>query len=121
MDDLEIPEINSPQRGSKDGYLQLFFISRQQLGRIIEQTQGVSDQRVLMYTKFMVSSITDDTLRKEAQDFLMKGLEEIAEEDASAEDKNKMIFNLCMDLQGHITAFYDQFLGITHRLKAGSV
>ena len=121
MDDLEIPEINSPQRGSKDGYLQLFFISRQQLGRIIEQTQGVSDPRVLMYTKFMISSITDDELRGKAWEFLNEGLEKINDEPWSAEEKSKAIFNLCIELQGHISAFYDQFLGITHRLKAGSV
>jgi hypothetical protein len=120
-DQIEIPEINSPQRGSKDGYLQLFFLARQQLGRIIEQTSGLTDQRILMYTKHMISSITDDELREKAWDDLYENMKRIEEEGGTPEQKSAKIFDYCMELQGDITAFYDQFLGITHRLKAGTV
>jgi len=120
-DQLEMPEMNTPQRGSKEGYLQLFFISRQQFGRIIENSTSFTDERVIMYTRFMISSITDDDLRAEAEDNLDKDLEEIDKMEGSNEAKSKLRFKVCMYMLGDITAFYDQFLGVTHRLRIGNV
>ena len=121
MDDNEMPEMNSPQRGSKEGYLQLFFISRQQLGRIIENMQSITDPRVVTYTRFMISSIPDDELRIKAEDEFEAAMSEINKKSISNEAKaeEKLIF--CMQIQGDIVAFYDQFLGITHRLRIGMV
>lgn len=121
LEDLEMPEMNSPQRGSKEGYLQLFFISRQQLGRIIETSTSITDKRIIMYTRFMISSITDDGLRAQAEDELDLLLKEIADKDISNEERAEQTFVVCMRLQGDIVAFYDQFLGITHRLRIGTV
>lgn len=121
MEDLEMPEMNTPQRGSKDGYLQLFFLSRQQLGRIIENMQAVTDPRIVVYTRFMISSITDDTLRADAEDLFEEELVKIEKLEISNDKKGEMRLQLCMQIQGDIVAFYDQFLGISHRLRVGLV
>ena len=47
-------DLGIPTRGSKEGYLGLYFISRQQLGNIIGNLQGVTDQRLEIFTRFMI-------------------------------------------------------------------
>ena len=114
-------EIASPMRGSVEGYQQARFISFQQMGSIIQSMQSWNDPRVQAMTLHDISSISDDELR----DLAFRMLDElIAKHTAGAKtdlDKGKGIFRACMEMQGHVTAFYDEFTGVTHRLKIGHV
>ena len=120
--DEQIITLDKPQRGAKDGYLQLFFVSRQQMGRIIsDENTGVTDHRIVTYTKYLISSITDDEIRFTIMKKYKDGLLEIKHKPENNEVKFGEVVDLSMEVLGDVTAFYDEFLGITHRLKLGVV
>jgi hypothetical protein len=75
-----------------------------------------------MYTLKFISTITDDSIRKQAFDMFNDRISAINSSSGSVDEKNQQIADFCVgEMQGHITAFYDQFLGITHRLRLGTV
>jgi hypothetical protein len=120
MNQEDIIEFDRPTRGSKDGYLQLYFISRQQLGRIIsDPSQSSTDGRIVTYTKFLISSITDDEIRDTVRKKYLKTIEDINNENYDNDIRHEKIIDACMEVLGDINAFYDEFLGISHRLKVG--
>lgn len=120
MEDEQIITLDKPQRGAKDGYLQLFFVSRQQMGRIIaDDNISTTDDRIVIYTKYLISSITDDTIRFNVMKKYTTKLNEIKEKQIDNQLKYDEIIDASMDVLGDVTAFYDEFLGITHRLRVG--
>lgn len=120
MADEDIIEFDRPTRGSKDGYLQLYFISRQQLGRIIsDPDQSSTDRRIVTYTKFLISSITDDDIRDAVKQKYLGLIAEAKAKDTDNEQRHEELIDACMEILGDINAFYDEFLGISHRLKVG--
>lgn len=119
-DDEQIITLDKPQRGAKDGYLQLFFISRQQMGRIIsDEYGGATDYRIVTYTKYLISSITDDTIRANVMEKYKTTLDKIKNKNIDNQAKFDEIVDASMDVLGDVTAFYDEFLGVTHRLRVG--
>lgn len=120
MAEEEIIEFDRPTRGSKDGYLQLYFVSRQQLGRIIsDPDQSSTDHRIVTYTKFLISSITDDDIRGAVKEKYLNLIKETKEKDMDNEQRHEELINACMEILGDVNAFYDEFLGISHRLRVG--
>lgn len=120
MPEEDIIEFDRPTRGSKDGYLQLYFISRQQLGRIIsDPDQSPTDRRIITFTKFLISSITDDTIRDNVRVKYRGLLQDIKQKDIDNEQRHEEIVDASMEILGDVNAFYDEFLGISHRLKVG--
>ena len=120
MAEEDIIEFDRPTRGSKDGYLQLYFISRQQLGRIIsDPDQSSTDRRIVTYTKFLISSITDDDIRDAVKQKYLGLIAEAKAKDTDNEQRHEELIDACMEILGDINAFYDEFLGISHRLKVG--
>ncbi|HOB44227.1 MAG TPA: hypothetical protein PKV78_13600 [Methanoculleus thermophilus] len=113
-------DLGIPTRGSKEGYLGLYFISRQQLGNIIGNLQGVTDQRLEIFTRFMISSITDRETREELLEKLNEELEK-ARDLRDVEERGRAAMVAYMDVIGDVTEWYDEFLGITHRLVIGTV
>jgi hypothetical protein len=115
--------LEKPERGAKDGYLQMFYNSSNSLNGVIRESNGISDHRIRLMTLKMIGGITDDTIRAKTFEFFEHKIKEIHDHtDWSADKKNEEIANFCCgEMQGHITSFYDQFLGITHRLKLGGV
>jgi hypothetical protein len=118
--DEQIITLDKPQRGAKDGYLQLFFVSRQQMGRIIsDESGGATDFRIVTYTKYLISSITDDTIRETVRKKYNDKLGEIKVKNLDNQQRFDETVEASMEILGDVTAFYDEFLGITHRLKIG--
>ena len=118
----QIITLDKPQRGAKDGYLQLFFVSRQQMGRIIsDEYGGATDYRLVTYTKYMISSITDDTIRETVRKKYNDKLHEIKQTSSDNQDRFDKTVEASMEIMGDVTAFFDEFMGITHRLKVGVV
>ena len=114
--------IDKPERGAKDGYLQMFFNSSIQMNRVIAESNGISDHRIRLLTLKMISGITDDTLRQKAFDYFNQKIAGINSTDKSADEKNQEIANFCCgEMQGLIVSWYDQFMAITHRLRLGRV
>lgn len=117
-----VVSLDKPQRGSKDGYLQLFFISRQQLGRIISDTEfSRTDYRLVIYTKYLISSITDDDIRDQVMKKYQNMITEAKQNHKDNESRYDALVDATMEVLGDITAFYDEFMGVTHRLKVGLV
>ena len=114
--------LDKPERGSKDGYLQTFNNMRMQFGKIIVESNGVSDHRIRLYTLSAISTVTDDNLRKTMFDYFQQEIEKINKLDIGVDERNQRIADFCVgEMWGQITSFYDQFLGITHRLRLGTV
>jgi hypothetical protein len=122
-------QIDKPERGSKDGYLQTFFNTSLQMNRLIAEGNGISDPRIRLFTLKMISSITDDVIRKTAFDYFFQQIDTImvmkdpiSGKLLSMDERNQKIADFCCgEMQGHITAWYDEYMGITHRLKLGRV
>jgi hypothetical protein len=109
-----------PQRGAKEGYLASYFNERGQMSRIIAETNGVD--RIRLMTLKMIAGITDDKIRADTFEYFNKTIEAINATNDSANEKNQKINDFCCgEMQGHINAFYDQFIGVTHRLKLGTL
>jgi hypothetical protein len=115
--------LEKPERGAKDGYLQSFFRARDQMGRLIAEGNGYTDPRIRLYMLNMISGITDDTIRENAFEIFDKEIKKINETvGLSADEKQQEIANFCCGkMMGHVIAWYDQFMGITHRLRLGEV
>lgn len=115
--------LEKPERGAKDGYLQRFYGSSATMDSVIRDSNGIADHRLRLLTLKMIAGITDDTVRELAFKYFYAEIEKINKTpDISSEEKNQRIADFCCGrMQGHIVAFYDQFLGITHRLKLGTV
>ena len=115
--------LEKPQRGSKDGYLQAFFNASQQMNRIIAESNGIADFRFRLYTLKMIAGITDDKIRKTMLEYFDQRISNINNlTDLTSDERNQKIADFCCgEMQGHIVAWYDQFMGITHRLKLGEV
>jgi len=120
--------IDKPERGAKEGYLVSFFNSSQQMNRVIAESNGISDHRIRLLTLKMIASITDDDKREKTFQYFaqeLKKIEEMKDKDnnrLSADEKNQKIADFCCgEMQGHITSWYDEFLGITHKLRLGDI
>lgn len=114
--------LEKPERGAKEGYLGMFYDSSRQMNRVIAESNGISDHRIRLLTLKMIAGITDDTIRAKAFLYFNDKIEEMRKSGKSADEINQDIANFCCgEMQGHIVSFYDQFLGITHRLKLGRV
>ena len=115
--------IDKPERGAREGYLQMFYTASQQMNRVIAESNGISDHRIRLLTLKMIAGITDDTIRYKTFQYFESRIAEInAQKGVDANEKNQQIANFCCgEMQGLIVSFYDQFLGITHRLKLGEV
>ena len=120
--------VDKPQRGAKEGYLTSYFNSSQQMNRVIAESNGISDHRIRLLTLKMIAGITDDDIREKTFMFFsqelakIEGLTNKDGERLSADEKNQKIADFCCgEMQGLIVAWYDQFMGITHRLRLGGV
>ncbi len=114
--------LEKPERGAKDGYLQTYFNMKSQMGKIIMDSNGIGDHRIRLFVLNEISSITDDTTREKLINILNEKIKSIKDQNLDAAVENQMIADFCVgEMQGQVTAFYDEFLGITHRLKLGTV
>lgn len=123
VSDGEAIVLEKPERGAKDGYLSKFYNESSSLNGVIRESNGISDHRIRLMTLKMIGGITDDTIRAKTFEYFDQRIAKInATPGLSAEEKNEQIANFCCgEMQGLITSFYDQFLGITHRLKLGGI
>jgi hypothetical protein len=115
--------VDKPERGAKEGYLSKYYNESNALNGVIRESNGISDHRIRLMTLKMIAGITDDTIRAQAFGYFEMRINKINDTPGiSADEKNQLIANFCCgEMQGHIVSFYDQFLGITHRLKLGRV
>lgn len=115
--------LEKPERGAKDGYIQRYYGSSATMDSVIRDSNGIADHRIRLLTLKMIGSVTDDTIRETMFQYFEREIEKINKmPDTSTEEKNQRIADFCCGrMQGHIIAFYDQFLGVTHRLKLGRV
>ena len=120
--------VDKPERGSKDGYLQTYFNTSLQMNRLIAEGNGISDPRIRLLTLKMISGIADDGIRKKTLDYFFQKITDIMQEKDSAgkllsmEERNQKIADFCCgEAQGMILAWYDEYMGITHKLRLGKV
>lgn len=115
---IEDFDFGTPQRGTKEGYLTTFFNNRMHVAHLITQYQGISDIRIQIMTMYLISTITDDTERKKLSDAFQSDLEAV-EGEKTAEKRALKANRVCMEYMGKVSSWYDEFLGITHRLTFG--
>lgn len=110
-------DLGAPWRGAKEGYLQNYFITRQNFGSMLLSISSYADPRIPLMTDFLISAITDDTTRIAASELKRERYRDYINEmdDPSEEDKAQCLARACMDTLGDITAWYDEFLGITNK------
>lgn len=129
-------DINRPQRGARDGYFYLWIELNKQYGEIINTMQtGRYDPRIKRKVRQMIATVVDDNTQLWLWNVFEGALHNITtkpgmrfdekekewvEVKLTAEEKNELIMDLCDLIVGQIWAFYDQFMGVSHRLKMGN-
>ena len=116
-------EVNRPQRGSRDGYFYLWLELNKQYGEITNSMVGGRyDTRIYRKIRHMISTITDDSIRLYAWNLLDGTIHQIKNDKSltTAEQKNDAIMDTCDIILGEVWSFYDQFMGVTHRLRMGN-
>lgn len=120
---MAVIDLGAPLRGSKDGYLQHFFISRQIFAQILAEVTSTRDPKISLYTDYMISSVTDEDDRKELYlkkaAYYQENLDALDSDDPTEEEKATALAEACMKVQGDITSWFDSFLAITHSQTYG--
>jgi len=113
-------DVKRPQRGARDGYYYEFIELNKAYSRIIESMQGTYDPRLRRIVRQMIGTVVDDNLQIFLWN-LIDGIEHNIDKDTSLkpEARNNAKMDLCDLILGQISSYYDQFVGVTHRLKAG--
>jgi len=107
-----------PMRGTKDGYLQNYFQTRQTFAQMLVNVDNVRDPRITLYTDFLISGITDakdrELLYLMKADYYKKQINELDDDDPSEEQKGVALATACMRVLGDVSSWFDEFLAITH-------
>jgi hypothetical protein len=116
-------DVNRPMRGSKDGYFFLWLDLNKQYGEIANSMDKENyDPRLYRKIRHMIATITDDSIRLYAWNLLDGTIHQIEKDTKldTPQKKNKAIMDTCDIILGEIWSFYDQFVGVTHRLRLGN-
>jgi hypothetical protein len=115
-------DVNRPMRGSKDGYFYLWLDLNKQYGEIANSMTGKYDPRIYRKIRHMIATITDDSIRLYAWNLFDSTMNNIQNDPKLSTEsmKNDAIMDMCDILLGEIWSFYDQFVGVSHRLLVGN-
>ena len=116
-------DVNRPQRGARDGYYQLWLEMNKEYMKIIANMGDKRyDARIPRMVRHMIASITDDSIRLYAWNLFDSTMYNIRKKtpELSVEERSELIMDMCDVILGEIGAFYDQFAGVTHRLRMGN-
>jgi len=115
-------DVNRPMRGSKDGYFYLWLDLNKQYGEIANSMTSKYDPRIYRKIRHMIATITDDSIRLYAWNLLDSTMNQIENDPKlkSESAKNDAVMDMCDILLGEIWSFYDQFVGVSHRLLVGN-
>ena len=110
-------DVGLPRKSAKDGYLASYFITKQHLAAAIQDSRGPSDPRLRLFTHLLISDIVDDERRREIYARFTKMVANILKEkDLDGDEKSWKIVEAIMVTLGDISAFYDEYLGVsTHQ------
>ena len=107
-----------PMRGTKDGYLQSYFQTRQTFAQMLANVDNVRDPRITLYTDFLISGITDSEdrilLYEMKTDYYNEQIKLLDDDDPSEEQKGIALAAACMRVLGDVSSWFDEFLAITH-------
>lgn len=116
-------DVNRPQRGARDGYFYLWIELNKQYGDICNSMDGGRyDPRLYRKIRHMIGTITDDSIRLYAWNLLDGAINNIKNDTTLQTDsqKHEALMDICDVMLGEIWSFYDQFMGVTHRLRMGN-
>jgi hypothetical protein len=116
-------DVNRPMRGAKDGYMWRWFDLDRDYSRIISNMADKRyDQRIPRLTRHMISTVVDDNIRLYLFNLYDKTMNNIQNDPELGTEQKKAdaIMDACDWFIGEIWAFYDQFTGVTHRLRVGN-
>jgi len=120
---MSVIDLGAPMRGSKDGYLQHFFISRQIFMQKLATATSIRDPFISLNTGYLISSVTDadarEDLYKKKREYYEQKLQELNSDDPSEEEKAQALAEACMMVLGDVTSWFDEFLAITHSQTYG--
>ena len=111
-------DIGLPRMTAKDGYLTNYFITKQHLAAAIQSFTGPSDPRLRLFTHLLISDIVDDERRRAIYARFTKMVANILKNpDLDADDKSWKIVEAIMVTLGDISAYYDEYLGVSTHMR----
>lgn len=111
-------DIGLPKKSAKDGYLANYFITKQHLASAIHEFKGPSDPRLRLYTYQLISDIVDDDRRRAIYSRFTKMVANTLNNSSlDGDEKSWKIVEAVFITLGDISAFYDEFLGVTTHQK----
>lgn len=116
-------DINRPQRGARDGYFYLWIELNKQYGEIINtMPSGRYDPRLKRKVRQMIATVVDDNVQLKCWNMFEGAIHNINNDTTlkTTDERNEVIMDICDIVVGQIWSFYDQFMGVSHRLLAGN-
>jgi hypothetical protein len=116
-------EVNRPMRGAKEGYTWRWFDLDREYSKIISNMGDKRfDQRIPRLTRHMISTITDDNIKLYLFNLYDKAMDDIRKDKTlkTEQERADLIMDICDVFVGEVWSFYDQFAGVTHRLRVGN-
>jgi len=109
---------------AQPAYLMSIFQQINRLGDIVVNNEkGYGNPNIDIHTKFIIALIIDPVLRDEIKEYRKDRIVSELTEDMSADDRNKVMFDINMDTLGECMCAYDNFLGIVKKqeiMRTGS-
>ncbi|MFA5408025.1 MAG: hypothetical protein WC343_04560 [Bacilli bacterium] len=109
--------LGAPLRGAKDGYLQLFFITDQNIAQMLANLSDIRDPKISLNTDYQISSIADEDDREAIYAKKFAYYDEflsLLPPDPSEEEKAQALAHACIRVLGDVTSWYDGFIASTH-------
>jgi len=117
----DILELSSPLRDGPQGYMATWYMAYLNLNRLISSPdmQGYTDPRIEMSVRHHITLITDDGRREEAIKMLDDEITRLVNPKDGNEDRSRSRFIACMNVEGAIAGWFDEFMGVSHKLTVG--
>jgi len=121
MDNIKELELSSPLRDGPQGYMATWYMAYLNLNRLIASPdmQGYTDPRIEMSVRHHITLITDDAKRQDAIDMLEEEIKRLVKLGDSNEERGRALFIACMNIEGAIAGWFDEFMGVSHKLTVG--
>ena len=120
MDNQKL-DLNSPLREGPAALLPTHFLAWSDVQRLITSPdmKGWTDPRIEMAVRHHVSLIPGEEIRRNVLEQFEKEIVTNVKQSDSNENKGRAMFLACMELEGALSSYFDEYIGQSHKLAVG--
>lgn len=103
----------APQESDK-GWLSLYWRYYSMIAGVMADNQGANDYRVELLTNLAIATLPDPDIRADIKAHKMELMKKIDTQNAN--ERNRLIMEVCMDIIGDVTCEIDKSIGIHQKI-----